>query len=86
MTDQPIEHFETSAKEATSVEEAFRTIAGSALQKGQEDDMYVLSTAEAAATASGLTHVALVAAATYLRRSISVAHYRNGRARHAARP
>ncbi|KUF84732.1 Ras-related protein Rab-7a [Phytophthora nicotianae] len=36
---QPIQHFETSAKEATSVEEAFQTIASSALQKGQEDDM-----------------------------------------------
>ncbi|KAI9995735.1 hypothetical protein PInf_012803 [Phytophthora infestans] len=38
---RPIQHFETSAKEATSVEEAFQTIASSALQKGQEDDMYV---------------------------------------------
>jgi Ras-related protein Rab-7A len=38
---KPIQHFETSAKEATSVEEAFQTIASSALQKGQEDDMYV---------------------------------------------
>ncbi|RLN94305.1 hypothetical protein BBJ28_00003839 [Nothophytophthora sp. Chile5] len=32
----------TSAKEATSVEDAFQTIAASALQKGQEDDMYVV--------------------------------------------
>ncbi|RLN95931.1 hypothetical protein BBJ28_00014041 [Nothophytophthora sp. Chile5] len=40
---QPIQHFETSAKEATSVEDAFQTIAASALQKGQEDDMYVLT-------------------------------------------
>jgi hypothetical protein len=38
---QPIQHFETSAKEATSVEEAFQTIAKTALSKGQEDDMYV---------------------------------------------
>jgi hypothetical protein len=37
---QPIPYFETSAKEATSVEEAFQTIAKAALQKGQEDDMY----------------------------------------------
>lgn len=36
-------HFETSAKDATSVEEAFRTIAAAALAKGQEDDMYVVS-------------------------------------------
>ncbi|KAF1790937.1 P-loop containing nucleoside triphosphate hydrolase [Phytophthora cactorum] len=41
---RPIQHFETSAKEATSVEEAFQTIASSALQKGQEDDMYVDAT------------------------------------------
>ncbi|RMX62554.1 hypothetical protein DD238_007797 [Peronospora effusa] len=38
---QPIQHYETSAKEATSVEEAFQTIAASALHKGHEDDMYV---------------------------------------------
>lgn len=38
---QPIQHFETSAKEATSVEEAFITVAKTALQKGQEEDMYV---------------------------------------------
>ncbi|TDH64788.1 hypothetical protein CCR75_000249 [Bremia lactucae] len=41
---QPIQHFETSAKEATSVEEAFWTIASSALQKGKEDDIYVPET------------------------------------------
>lgn len=41
---QPIKHFETSAKEATSVEEAFQTIATSALQKGHEDDIYVPET------------------------------------------
>ncbi|KAI9906715.1 hypothetical protein PsorP6_004500 [Peronosclerospora sorghi] len=40
-THQPIQHFETSAKEATSVEEAFQTIARSALQKGEEDDMFI---------------------------------------------
>ncbi|UIZ26299.1 hypothetical protein KXD40_002161 [Peronospora effusa] len=38
---QPIQHYETSAKEATSLEEAFQTIAASALHKGHEDDMYV---------------------------------------------
>lgn len=41
MVLQPIQHFETSAKEATSVEEAFITVAKTALQKGQEEDMYV---------------------------------------------
>lgn len=41
---QPMEHFETSAKEATSVEDAFQTIARTALQKGQEDDIYVPET------------------------------------------
>lgn len=41
---QPMPHFETSAKEATSVEEAFLTIARTALQKGQEDDIYVPET------------------------------------------
>ncbi|CAI5715499.1 unnamed protein product [Hyaloperonospora brassicae] len=46
----PIEHFETSAKEATSVAEAFRTIAGSALQKGQEDDIYVPETIDLSGT------------------------------------
>jgi Ras-related protein Rab-7A len=38
---QPLQHFDTSAKEATSVEEAFQTIAKIALQKGQDDDMSV---------------------------------------------
>ncbi|RQM18356.1 hypothetical protein DD237_002894 [Peronospora effusa] len=37
----PIQYYETSAKEATSVEEAFQTIAGPALHEGHEDDMYV---------------------------------------------
>ncbi|ETL86913.1 hypothetical protein, variant 1 [Phytophthora nicotianae] len=46
------QHFETSAKEATSVEEAFQTIASSALQKGQEDDIYVPETIDLSGTAS----------------------------------
>ncbi|OQR91204.1 Rab7 family GTPase [Achlya hypogyna] len=37
----PILFFETSAKEATGVEEAFQTIARIALQKGQDDDIFV---------------------------------------------
>ncbi|KDO21184.1 hypothetical protein SPRG_11043 [Saprolegnia parasitica CBS 223.65] len=37
----PIAFFETSAKEATGVEEAFHTIAKTALQKGQDDDIFV---------------------------------------------
>ncbi|KAL0584695.1 hypothetical protein ABG067_005432 [Albugo candida] len=41
---QPLNHFETSAKESTSVEVAFRTIASIALQKGQEEDIYVPET------------------------------------------
>nr|CCA25017.1 Rab7 family GTPase putative [Albugo laibachii Nc14] len=41
---QTLHHFETSAKESTSVEEAFRTIASIALQKGQEEDIYVPET------------------------------------------
>lgn len=48
-------HFETSAKEATSVEDAFGTVARTALQKGQEDDIYVPETIDlsgAAATKS----------------------------------
>ncbi|OWZ17234.1 Rab7 family GTPase [Phytophthora megakarya] len=49
---QPIQHFETSAKEATSVEEAFQTIASSALQKGQEDDIYVPETIDLSGTTS----------------------------------
>ncbi|KAF4323759.1 hypothetical protein BBO99_00000855 [Phytophthora kernoviae] len=49
---QPIQHFETSAKEATSVEEAFQTIASSALQKGQEDDIYVPETIDLSGTSS----------------------------------
>ncbi|RQM25260.1 hypothetical protein B5M09_006446 [Aphanomyces astaci] len=39
----PISFFETSAKEATSVEDAFQTIAKIALQKGQEENMYASS-------------------------------------------
>ncbi|CEG47151.1 rab7 family gtpase [Plasmopara halstedii] len=46
---QPIQHFETSAKEATSVEEAFRTIASSALLKGQ-DDIYIPETIDLTST------------------------------------
>ncbi|OQS04073.1 Rab7 family GTPase [Thraustotheca clavata] len=38
---QPMSFFETSAKEATGVEEAFQTIAKIALQKGQDDDIFV---------------------------------------------
>ncbi|CAI5746541.1 unnamed protein product [Peronospora destructor] len=49
---QPIQHYETSAKEATSVEEAFQAIAGSALQKGQEDDIYVPETIDLSCTSS----------------------------------
>ncbi|KAE8883188.1 hypothetical protein PF010_g7962 [Phytophthora fragariae] len=49
---QPIQHFETSAKEATSVEAAFQTIASSALQKGQEDDIYVPETIDLSGTSS----------------------------------
>ncbi|KAJ0403882.1 hypothetical protein ATCC90586_002598 [Pythium insidiosum] len=49
---QPIQHFETSAKEATSVEEAFQTIAKIALQKGQEDDIYVPETIDLSGAAS----------------------------------
>ncbi|KAF0684656.1 Aste57867_23376 [Aphanomyces stellatus] len=41
---QPITFFETSAKEATSVEDAFQTIAKIALQKGQDDDIFVPAT------------------------------------------
>ncbi|POM75986.1 Rab7 family GTPase [Phytophthora palmivora] len=49
---QPIQHFETSAKEATSVEDAFQTIATTALQKGQEDDIYVPETIDLSGTTS----------------------------------
>ncbi|UIZ26269.1 hypothetical protein KXD40_002184 [Peronospora effusa] len=41
LGNKPIQYYETSAKEATSVEEAFQTIAGPALHEGHEDDMYV---------------------------------------------
>ncbi|RHZ39743.1 hypothetical protein DYB26_007868 [Aphanomyces astaci] len=40
----PISFFETSAKEATSVEDAFQTIAKIALQKGQEENIFVPAT------------------------------------------
>ncbi|CAI5725412.1 unnamed protein product [Peronospora effusa] len=49
---QPIQHYETSAKEATSVEEAFQTIAASALHKGHEDDIYVPATIDLSCTSS----------------------------------
>ncbi|CAH0487687.1 unnamed protein product [Peronospora farinosa] len=49
---QPIQHYETSAKEATSVEEAFQTIAASALHKGHEDDIYVPETIDLSCTSS----------------------------------
>ncbi|ETV98459.1 hypothetical protein H310_08603 [Aphanomyces invadans] len=58
-TDQPITFFETSAKEATSVEDAFQTIAKIALQKGQEENIFVpaatidLSGAASKSTKSG---------------------------------
>ncbi|CAH0477844.1 unnamed protein product [Peronospora belbahrii] len=48
---QPIQHYETSAKEATSVEEAFQTIASAALQKGQED-IYVPETIDLSSASS----------------------------------
>ena len=38
---QPIPHYETSAKEAIYVEQAFQTIAIAALQQDQPEDMYI---------------------------------------------
>ena len=37
--DQPIPYFETSAKEAVNVEQAFQTIAKAALKQDQAEDM-----------------------------------------------
>ena len=40
-TTNPIPHYETSAKEAVFVDQAFQTIAIAALQQEKADDMYV---------------------------------------------
>ena len=52
---QPIPLFETSAREATGVEDAFQAIAKTALQKGQEDDIYVPETIDLSNTSATKT-------------------------------
>ena len=83
---QPIQHYETSAKEATSVEEAFQTIAGLALQKGQEDDMYVdYKYDQIVNVIQTNCSSCCFAAVTYPKRLISVPHRRSERALYAAK-
>ena len=40
----PIPHYETSAKDAVYVEQAFQTVAIAALQQDQPEDMYIPDT------------------------------------------
>lgn len=49
---QAIPYFETSAREAIGIDEAFHTIAKTALQKGQEDDIYVPETIDLSSAAT----------------------------------
>ena len=46
-----IPYFETSAKEATNVEQAFQTIARNALKQETEDDLYIPDTVDVNASA-----------------------------------